>query len=226
MSQKINSPKAKAALHKISEIYLYYVILALVREGVITRDHLNDKGKLLTLIQRNIKFGVKKMRVGVSLHESFLKFSKAAFVKRDRFVGIVLLAIAIENRLNETIRILAESKGLDPKHVTCMLKVYRIDDKLTWAYEMFGGKPFPKKFRSVLTKIFNIRNQIVHYKSTECHPDDDIDSHSIIEKEISQLMKVRLSVIYDRFHGYTYDSVVTNDKNIALAIEARRLLEN
>ena len=198
------------------------VLLPLIRAGHIKKEDLSDIDRVIGIIKRRAKFATSNMKIGIALEYTFEEEARSAWGRGNKGVAIVLLAVALEQCLNGTLRIIIEARGFESDHVTGLLRLQNIEPKLTWLFEMYSGKRFPKPLFKRAKKIFEIRNMLVHYKAVPGHPDKEEDSFSKIEKEIKALGDFRLRMFFMRFHTFCWDIAEHCDPAISLALKFRK----
>lgn len=159
----------------------------MAKTGKLTDAHLQNRKSLTQHLRKELNRSLKTFKLYVEIHQSFLKQAEQSWKKGDKQIAIVLLAVAIEHRLNHYARDAFSEKGLKDLEITNIIRSVNTDNKLTWLMSLSGGKAMPDKIRCRIKRIFDIRNAIVHYKGAPSDIDKNNGSHSAIDKELKLL---------------------------------------
>jgi hypothetical protein len=194
------------------------LVYPLVKAGILRREHAADFDHVRRILYRKRKFAIKRMRMGVAIELTFVDQAEASWKNGHKEVAIVLLATALEQALNGVLRSLIELRGIDPAHTTELIRSHNTVPKLTWFFEMFSGSKLPETMRREVQRIFEIRNAIVHYKAAVCHVDDNVDSYSLIRKDIIALGRLRVRKVFDRFYTKIWGIARRCDPSLDVAL--------
>lgn len=168
----------------------------MAKKGKLTEIHLQSQKSLAKFVSHEVGRSIKTFKLYVSIHGNFLKQAEQQWKQGEKHIAIVLLAVAVEHRLNQYIRDAFEEKGLADLEITNLIKAANIESKLTWLISLSGGKALPVKLKCQIKKIFDIRNSIVHYKGAPSDLNENNGSHSAIDRELKLLGRFSIHRTY------------------------------
>ena len=110
-----------------------------------------------------IKKVLSEIEMTSSIHDEFIDLAKYSVQQNKKNSAIILIATAIEHKLNHFYRCIYKSKNLHEDDITKKIKVtfYRKTESLMLDAT---GTTFPILLRDNLRNIVDIRNNLVHYK--------------------------------------------------------------
>ena len=164
----------------------------LAETGRLTEEHLTDRKGLSKLIRKHIKLTTRKAKWGVSIEQDFIDQAHENWLNDKKQIAIVLFCVAVEHNLNGFYRNVFESKGVKEGEITTIIRSTNLEGKLTWLLNLSGVERLNPKTTKGISKLFEIRNSIIHFKSVKTNWIDLDDSHARIEKEIKSLGKISL----------------------------------
>jgi hypothetical protein len=129
--------------------------------------------------------------VVVELDQQFILAAQDAIKTNRLEVAVVLLAIAVEHRVNIFYRAILEAQGtLTNKEITEAIKATNIRDKIGWFLTLVSGYEVYDEMRNRILDLFELRNQIVHYKAlgSENLTDNSQGSYNAIRLKINSLV--------------------------------------
>jgi len=176
----------------MEELFRKYMLPALVRNliisGILDTKRLSDKKYIWSVIREHPEL-INKFGISVEIGDSFLQSARDAIALERPEVAIVLLATSIEHKLNVFYRKYHESKGdLDKNAITNTLRKKKIPAKIAGLFTVTQRK-MDKDFLKSITKLVELRNEVVHYRMepSESFDDKNTGSHNQILKELENL---------------------------------------
>ena len=128
--------------------------------------------------------------VVIELDQQFISASQDAIKANRLEVAVVLLAISVEHRVNIFYRAVLEAQGrLTSKEITEAIKATNIRDKIGWFLTLVSGYEVYDEMRNRILDLFELRNQIVHYKAlgSENLLDNSQGSYNDIRRKIASI---------------------------------------
>jgi hypothetical protein len=196
------------------------VVLPLVRMRIITEKHLHDQGSLRDVFLKNFRKGTKKVEWCAAIDETFLEESIRLWRRGDRFVAVVLYAIAVEQYMNSMYQHILPTQGWTSNQITCLLREVSVDPKLGWMFEVFTKKRFPAALGKRLRTVFGVRNAIVHFKGELGPLESEDDSHSKVEAQLRGLRRVSFSRDYRLLNEAFMEALLSCDPDRRIVLKA------
>ena len=196
------------------------VVLPLVRMRIITEKHLDDQRSLLDVFLRNLRKGTKKVEWCVAIDETFLKESIRLWRRGERFVAVVLYAIAVEQYMNSMYQHILPTQGWTSNQITSLLREVSVDSKLGWMFEVFAKRRFPAALGKRMRTVFGVRNAIVHFKGELGPLKSEQDSHSKVEAQLRGLRYVSFSRDYRLLNEAFMEALLKSDPDRRIVLKA------
>lgn len=181
------------------EYLLPYIVYNLLKKGKFNGVGLNSPSKLFKVFSDNIPECVNDLEFPIGVSERFIFWAQKAHDEGDKYIAIVLVAIAMEQELNQCYRYILQEEGLSDDEITKVIKSHNIESKLTWLFKLIAKTELDDNLRKKVKAIFDIRNSIVHYKAVFTKPDQDIGSYEKIELEIKRVEGIDFFDVYKEF---------------------------
>jgi hypothetical protein len=195
------------------------VLIPLIRRGHLTNAHLEDIASARRELLVHLHSTLRDTRFHLRVQTEFAEEASAAWRAGKRWIAITLLATALEQCVNITLRIILEAKGYEEGSVTATIKKYNINDKMTWLWQMHTHRQFPERLLSRAQKVFEIRNSVVHFKGAPWKLDEEADSSSKIDKDLTTLAPFHIDTFFRRFEEFCADTTLKCDPRIDLALK-------
>ena len=198
------------------------VLLTAARNGLLTHKHLSSKKTLVKqLYEHTKKPGLfKEAKKFVGFHTEFIALSVESWKKRKKELGVVLLAISIEQTVNCYYRLLLGTSNLDDAEITAAIRNLSLDAKLGWFLKLCSGEDFPIRLKKKLRMISEIRNSIVHYKAQGSPMDENTGSHDAIEKQIKALGRLNIQKFFQEIEWKLFEITQRTNKDFRLMVKA------
>jgi hypothetical protein len=137
----------------------------------------------------------------VSCLDSILKEARHNYKEKNSKTSIILYATWCEHWINNIIKIKGRSKKLNPKEIDLILRRSSLAIKYRVLLPLFGLKRIYSSHFKALDKLFELRNQIIHYKWAENPLENKFRKErntyvSEIEKTIKYLMNYENEQIF------------------------------
>jgi hypothetical protein len=108
-----------------------------------------------------------------AIDEEYVVAAKEAAGVGRILVAVVLIATAVEHKINVFFRMLLHEKcGLDCDEVTQAIRT-NLESKIGWLFLLASGEEFPDELRKRIHQLQQWRNSLVHYKAVPYHINDD-----------------------------------------------------
>lgn len=185
--------------------YLQWVVCYLLLHGIIDKERVSDITYLLITLRDNFQTAVDATPIVATLHNSFVETAKVALEEEDEEVAIVLLATAVEQLTNIFYRdSLPLMESFTEKEVTEIIRNTNFSMKIGSLFTLVMGKQFNEGLEKRALDLFDLRNQIVHYKAVPASTIDDLEtgSYATITRRIGPLDKEDLLAIPDDFSEF------------------------
>jgi hypothetical protein len=186
------------------------ILLALLAKQKIDRDRIGDREYVWSVVLENLDMLEEWEAVHV-IDEEFIASAKEAAGCGRISVALVLIATAIEHKLNLFYREILEWKcGLGRDDATQVIR-NNADIKIGWLFNLVIGKDMSEELKKRIRQINQWRNSLVHYKAVPLHINDTSNVRDRILCEVretgvekvlnlpmdleEELTKVRLEVI-------------------------------
>lgn len=148
----------------------------------IDENRIDDLEYVWGLVITNLDLLEKMPAVREQLDDQFLESAKEAAQSGRIPVAVVLVATAIEHRLNVFYRdVLEDYSGLSVNETTEAIRS-NTATKLGWLFRLVAGKEIPDELFRQIKQVFDLRNAFVHYKSIMVTFNEKEKSTELIEK--------------------------------------------
>jgi hypothetical protein len=213
----------ESEIKELFENFFPFVVLPLVRTGIITREHLDDPVAIMKLVLKHRREGIKKSEWCYGIDQEFVEHSVRSWNRGDKFVAIVVYATAVEQLVNFMYQVMLAKHGWKPAHVANLIRNININGKLSWAFEMFTKRKFPSKLRIRIERVFDIRNSIVHFKAKHGHPDAKTDSYTEVSQRVGSLKRMSISRDFSLMERTFYKAILDCDPHRQLVEDIVRV---
>jgi hypothetical protein len=215
----------KRVQEEIAEALLPLVFLSLAKQKILRPEHLGSPLKLLQVLKKNNRQGVKKVKYTVAIDAEFIQEAVAHWKKDQKTVAIVLYAAAVEQYVNQTYSLMLEAHGLQDAEIEKIVRTLNIEPKLSWLLKVVTKKEFPKALAKRLRTVFELRNAIVHFKGIRGELDSNSDSYSKIQTDLKKLKRLSLSRDYRLLTQALWNCALEKDPDLDLAMKATAILD-
>jgi hypothetical protein len=172
----------------IVEQITYPVILKMLDNKLIDPKKSNDRVYLWGVVHNNLRDILKPgFEVTIVIHNEFIEIAKYCLEIQKYTTALVLIATALEHVINLYYRNLLSDKGLPERQITDIIKKSNVDAKLGWMLLITSNTTIPTDLHKDITKIFELRNAIVHHKYVPEKMDVEEGSWGDIEPGIKKL---------------------------------------
>lgn len=111
-----------------------------------------------------IKKVLGEIEMTSSFHDEFIDLAKYSVQQNKKNSAIILIATAIEHKLNYFYRCIYKSKSLHEDDITKKIRYKNFYEKTEELMLDATGTSFPTSLRDKLRNIANLRNDLVHHK--------------------------------------------------------------
>ena len=175
------NPKLRKAVLDLAGVVLPYVIEELLLTGKLDKSRVNDLKYVSTVIQQNLDV-VRNLRSSKRIDSEIMESAKDAAKLGRTMVVVILVATAIEHRLNKFFRdVLERRAGLSSDDATEAIRS-NINTKLGWLLQLVARSGLPDPLYKRIKQIMDLRNAFVHYKSVRVKLNEKDKSQTLIEQ--------------------------------------------
>jgi len=203
-----------------------YIVHNLLKKGKFSGVGLNSPSKLFKVFSDNISEGVDDLEFPIGVSESFIGWAQKALNEGDQFVAIVLVAIAMEQELNNCYRYILREDGLVDDDITKIIKNHNIESKLTWLLKLTAKVELNDNLRKNVKAVFDIRNSVIHYKAVFTKLDQDIGSYERIELELRRIEGIDLFSLFKEFYEKLKEICFQNNEEWVRAVRITQKIES
>ncbi|MNQ64872.1 hypothetical protein D3C85_793120 [compost metagenome] len=184
---------------KIAKIVLPDLINSLHKEGVISDSDLLDKKKvfekLRTFMAKNK--GNMEFEIVVDHRETLIRIAEAENKNGHFQFAIAIYATFIEHTLNRIVHLACESKKIDKKVQTEIIRSVNIIGKCTWLIKLLDLPAIRQEYIKTILTVSDERNSYIHYKwkaETDNDKIPDLENEKNVENE--KLKKIKSLLRY------------------------------
>lgn len=135
----------------------------LLLDEKLDRSRLSDISYVKAVLDENFEELIKEVEIRISLENDLLLSAKEAIQADRPEVAIILMATAIEHKLNEFLRDVLQVRL--PDEVITEAVRSNMPAKMGWLMILASEHNISDELRTKIQKITRLRNNIVHYKS-------------------------------------------------------------
>jgi predicted RNA-binding protein with RPS1 domain len=158
----------------------------LLDRKLIDKKRLSDTSYVLGVLEDHPAIFEELTTIPRIEHE-FVEAAQDAIAAGRRMVAVVLIATAIEQKLNVFLRHALEAeKRLDSKEATEAIRALQLKDKLGWLFALLAHHRFRDDLKKQILELAELRNLIVHFKGTPV-PLDSLDEEATPDNRVKQL---------------------------------------
>ncbi len=198
------------------------LIQQLLTQGKLDKERLNDLDYVRSIVFENSDL-IESLKIGYIIDEDFINSAHEAIEADRKSVAIVLVATAIEHKLNAFYRSVLETYfGLSNKETTEAIRS-SFHTKLGWLMTLVSGSPISEELNKKIKKVIELRNGFVHYKVTS-YSQDDFDSENTgydrLLQEVKRIGTENILELPNTLETFLREVEFEMDPNYKLAIAA------
>jgi hypothetical protein len=185
--------KGNLCVTAFEESHLIYVVEKLLHDGILERGRLADHEYVWSKVRTNSVSILEEMGVIAEPYADLVNFARTAIENGKREAAILLIATAIEQRLNVFYRYALIARNLLTNLLTedeiCDIIRSNLPPKTSWLLALISGHRLSDEIRTQITTVSEIRNQIVHFKAapSERLKDDLKGSHNLLRQRLEKI---------------------------------------
>jgi ribosomal protein L19E len=172
-SGKVTSEEeARKAGSELVKRLMPTIVFSLLSAGKIDKNRTGDPEYVWSVVLENGEMYNDWQAVHV-IDEEFVVAANEAAKAGRLLVAVVLIATAVEHKINLFFRfLLHEKSGLDREEVTQAIRT-NLESKIGWLFLLATGTELPDEIRKRIYQLQQWRNGLVHYKAVPYHINDD-----------------------------------------------------
>ena len=187
----------------LAESVIQPIILSMISNEIIDPSKIDDVEYLRAVIFRNLRKTIKSMNLITEIEDDFILMAEVAIEKGKYLPAIVLIATAIEHKINIFYRSVLVYDGISNDEITSIIRRLDFNSKITWLLKLSIGIEIPDEIKKEIFSVIELRNSIVHYKAIPSSIDEvsEKDSYAkILEglRKIDMERALRISENLDR----------------------------
>ncbi len=193
----MSEDKFRRACNAVTRHFMPNILFTLLAEQQIDRDRISDHAYVWSVVLENLDMLDDLETVSV-IDEEFVKAAKEAADTERVFVALVLIATAIEHKINHFYREILERKyALERDEVTHAIRS-NAESKIGWLFSLVSGGELSGDLKKRIQQVQQWRNSLVHYKAVPYHVNDvryaDRISGEIREAGIEKILKLPIEL--------------------------------
>ncbi|HXF40951.1 MAG TPA: hypothetical protein VN687_14635 [Blastocatellia bacterium] len=203
------------------------IICSLLDDGALDTDRLSDREYVWAVLRKDLHSILEVMgEVGGQITHEIVRCARDLLDVNKREAAVILLATAIEHRLNIFYRLSLGLKGLSDEQITEIIRSTNLNAKTGWLLVLVAKYELKEGLRKQVSELIEIRNQLVHFKAVPSKNLDDqmSGSHNLVKERIGSLNAVELARIPDELEEALEEALTGSNQNLKLAKEIAALL--
>lgn len=174
-------PELQKAVIVLADKIMPYVIEELLLSGKLDKNRVEDIKYVSSVVMQNLDV-LENLRGSSRIDSQIMESARDAAELGRAIVVVILVATAIEHRLNKFFRdVLEKRSGLSSDEATEAIRS-NISTKLGWLLQLVARDGLSDNLHKRIRQIMDLRNAFVHYKSVRVTLNEKDKSQTLIEQ--------------------------------------------